>query len=745
MFRFRDPFTGTIYEIGPRWQRTVSQWAADRIREHLNGDLKESADAVARFWRDTSYECLFPLRFGLRTAEGTLLCADLFPGVGPVSLDALAGQELRRRFLDGEALPPLLPAPAEGETSELLADRLLSRTALANVLLRQAGTPPEVLHAVRLALLTHPLLEHLEADLSRWPLALSLARFLNGTAGAVPEGLPETAAAVLTAIRDGTAPEEGRVWLVMAAAQRIKRYVFETPGLNEIRGASTLLDEWTEAGAETVSREVGPEVVLQAAASTLLFLAPAPEDGQGERWDRRLRRMLYERTCAAFPAAGVAEVPARTLLEDYRSAVGRVLGELARDRAEARVPRWEALPFEARCHLCRSRPAEGWTDLPGETEPVPLCRVCDTRREVGRQQRAAKLEQVLGWLGQDPSALGVRSEGWIAQTVGPAAEGGFIPDDARRPLLATVYGDGNNFGAVASRLTTLAMALQWTQRVKGASRAAAAVALARATQETAMERGWRPGGPPVLPRLPFQVLALGGDDLLLLAWAPVGLRFAREFLTLMDLEFRPGTGPRLTDPPIAFSLGVLMADHKTPVWRTVEFTERELLKWAKRAFRESGLAQGNVAMLLATTPEQIPADLKVHRQQMYLRRGESCDYCFTLRPLTAEELAFLLEKAVRLRDGGHVGPLHRLVSAMVTGAPAAGILHYVYQRARLEGRADNWLAELEQGPLPPSLTGLQYPVTEFQNRHPFGLAPAKRRRTYFSPLWDLLELVKVLE
>lgn len=597
-----------------------------------------------------------------------------------------------------------------------------------------------------MAFLTYPLADDLEDALQRWPPALRFVHFLNHRPAEPPPGF---LGEVLAALRAGTAPETGQVWLVLAAVQRVKRYVFETPGLNEIRGASTLLDLWAERGAEAVSREIGPEVVLQAAASTLLFLAPTAEDERGERWDARLRRMLDEMSGAAFAAVGLVKVPARALLERYSEAMREAYSQLEIDRAQADFPQWETLPFETRCVLCRTRPAEGWESLPGTAEPSPLCRACQTKRKLGTRERSAKLKEILEAIGEDLSGLGVRPQDWMAQTIGVVSQKGFIPDEARRHLLATVYGDGNNFGAMVNRLQSVAMTIQWTQRVKWTTRAAAAIALARATQETAMDWGWWPGNSPILPRLPFQILVVGGDDLILLAWAPVGLRFARDFLGMIDLEFRQGTGPRLTgDQPIAFSLGMLIADYKTPVRRTVEFTEEKLLKWAKRAFQDQH-GRGTVAMLLALTPEQIPTDLEAYRRQMYLREGRFSDLCLTLRPYTAKELAFLLKKAQRLRAEGHVGPLHRLVSALVASDPAVGILYYIYQRARLDDRPDNWLAELEKlenGTVPSSLAGLRYPVAEFPNRRPFGLASqGGQKKTSFSPLWDLLELVKVLE
>ncbi len=753
MLKFLDRFTGTVYEIGPQWMQKVRGEVAARIRAQLGEGLRTSADAVARFWSDEYYAALFPLRFGLSEDEhGLLGHRDLYPGSDPINLETRVEQPLRWQFQDGNGLPPLLPAVMEGETSELLADRVLSRTALANVILRQRGVAPEALHAVRLAFLTYPLLNELEDALSRWPDLLTIARFLAGRDGGdLPWGLEER---LLAALRDGSPPPEVTVYLVLVAAQRIKRYVFETPGLNEIRGASTLLDALVEAGEKVVGQEIGPEVVLRAVGSTLLFLAPTPQDEHGHPWDERLRRAFYTATGTAFVAATTVEVPARHLLDDYQEAIGRAYRGIREDRAKARLPVWETLPFEARCELCRARPAEGWVDLAGG-EVAPVCRPCWTKRQQGRDERRGMVREMLRWVGiqagRDLPKLGVQSRGWMAQSIGPASQEGFIPDEgkakARRALLATVYGDGNNFGAVGQRLSSLAMGLQWTRRVERATKAAAALALARATQETAWGRGWRPGGDPVLPRLPFQVLALGGDDLSLLAWGPVGIRFAHHFLAMMDLEFQRGSEPEPASQPIAFSLGILVADYKTAVRRTVDFAEDELMGWAKRAFRESGLQQGNVALLLAASPEQIPTDLESYRARMYLRSGESIRLCLTLRPFTGEELGFLLDKAEELRRRGHLGRLHRLVASLVTSPPLVGMLHYLYQRARSGDGEGSWMRSLEEGPLPPSLEGLQghYPAAVLNGRHPFGLAAQSDGEVWFSPLWDLLEIVKVLE
>jgi hypothetical protein len=763
MVRFRDAFTGVVYEMGQRWITAVRQEVAQDIERSLQPDnLQKAADATACFWRDTYYERLFPLRFGLsEDDEGFSTGADLFEGATRVNLDGMADKVRRKDFLDGNRLPPILPATEEGDTIELLADRVLTQAVLANLLLRQGGADDDTRNAVRLACLTYPLLNLLEERLKSWAGVAEVARFLRRESPALPGGLEPT---LVTAVRDLTGFGERKVGLGLLAVQRIKHYVFETPRLNEIRGASTLLDKLTEVSEQALSEAYGPEVVLRAVGATLVFLAPSGE--VASQWVERLRRAFYMATGTAFAAGAATEVAVDDLLtrESYRQARDLIDDKVKQDRAVAAQPTYEALPFEARCRVCRIRPAEGWeARLPGEPDPVPLCRVCKTKRELGLPQRKGKAEEMLQWLHlTNPAALGVEGktpEEYVAQALGRAnsEEKGFIPPDVRRPLVATIYGDGNNFGAVGENLLNMSLGLQWSQRVLWTTRAAAAVALARATQETADDRGWKPNQGPVLPRLPFQVLALGGDDLSLFAWGPVGVRFARDFTRLTNLEFKTPEqeAQRLVDRSIAFSTGMLITDYKAAVRRTVDVAEHDLLKWAKQAFRERGLMEGSVAPLLAVTQEQVPDDLKVYRWRMYTKEGPFLSFCLTLRPFSAEELAWLVQEAEALRD--QYGSLHRLVAPFVQSNPLVAMLHYIYQRARASGQPDHWLIALEdrlegardREGFPQALREFRYPAgpsSKLDGRRPFGLQikDDNGKSIWFTPLYDLLELVKVL-
>jgi len=261
-----------------------------------------------------------------------------------------------------------------------------------------------------------------------------------------------------------------------------------------------------------------------------------------------------------------------------------------------------------------------------------------------------------------------------------------------------------------------------------------------------------------LDKVPFQVLALGGDDISLFAWAPVATSFAAEFTRLTDLEFAATSHSRLRpDAHLTFSLGLLVTDEKTPVVKSVDFTERDLLGWAKQVAKGNRLNHGTIAMLYAQSAEGIPASLEAYRRETYLLGAEaSFQLCTTLRPYSAEELQQLLTVATWVIERGHLSRLQRLVGAFygTRQGAAAGLLHYAYQRGRSAGRG--WIEALEhqlgatdtnRSPTPRALL-VNYPPGR-PARTPFGVEwqPAtyeKQPTIWFSPLWDLMELAKLM-
>ncbi len=738
MVEWVDVFTQRRYRFTEEGLRKARRHVAELLAKALRGKtgVREMADAAATFWAREYYEFVFPLGFG-KVTEGEVVRST------PLTVPEPVGGEVvfRSEPLDGTACPVILPAGGEAPSEALLADVILVRTALINLLLRQQGAAGTLLDALRLACLVAPLAAELRAHGVVLPPEVErLVAFLEGGGeppGGVDAGLVRAVWEAAGSLAAAAALPDGlSVVLVLGAVQRVKQYVFETPGLNEIRGGSELLEEVTRDLREEVARELGAEVVLRAAGAHLEFLAPGERRDDGEAWVARVRRAFLEATGGVLVAAVARPVKVKDLLSDFGKASSRVFGELEAARSAVRPFVEEILPFEERCAICRRRAAEGWFRSP-EGRMEPACRTCYTKREVGQQARRGKVEELAKLLApcSDPWGLGGAARL-------PASLDDLVPQGARRRWVAVVYGDGNNFGAVGQRLRSIGEVLQWTRRVDCVTRSAAALALAEAVRESAGGRGEGEK----TQKLPFQVLALGGEDLSLFAWGPVGLRFARHFVRLTDREFEPeeaASGKR-----VSFSLGVLVTDEKAAVQRTVRFTEEELLKWAKRAARKAGYQHGGtIAFLVVPSADQIPGHLEDYLEKMFFRQGRTLPVCLTLRPVTAAELGFLLEKAARLR--AYYGHVERMAAAFVRGEPRVAVLYYLYQksRARKTAGGPGFTEVLEDAAgAPATLEDLRYPAALLRGRLVLGGAvEVPEPGAFFSPLGDLVELVKALQ
>lgn len=770
-FIWLDKITATSYICDEIWLQKVKAQAAAFIQVELQRaqSISVAVKYVAQFWRETYYRQLFPLRFGCtQDQQGYFAAGQPFGADAEVTLSG--ERPLRQGFLDGSGWPPIWPDSDRGLNGWLMADRLLIEAALLNVLLQQSQPDNgEIRHAARLAALTYPLQPLLEN--TRWlDGQVQQISALLATASKAEENILTRVTRVMSVLTNKAdlSIAQSEIGLVLVAGQRIKQYVFDTPGLNEIRGGSTMLDNVTEDLTDLVYQEIGPEAIIRAGGSTLLFLAPA--DDSLELWPPRLRRAFFAKTKIAFSAAACSRVPIAALLNhdsgtnNFNMAVGQLFQAMSDDRAEARLSRHVTYPFETRCTLCQVRAAYDWDPDP-EGNQQPLCEVCQIKRKSGRHERRDKILDVLVDLkitdrdhpDVELKLLGVQGttrKEWLADDLGDLAH-----QQARRKLIGVVYGDGNNFGTVQRNMNDLALNRQWAARVENTTRAALALALGRATQKAAKAYGWQPGGQPVLDHLPFQVLARGGDDLSLFAWGPVAVHFANEFVQLTDLELQvtqqDADEPR---PDLSYALGVLLTDEKTPVRKSVAFVEEELLKWAKQAGKERKLTSGAITMLYAEKADKVPADLDRYREEMYLLGfGRQFQLCATLRPYTAAELTALLTVAEKVRAQGHLGRLQRLIGAFYGARHGAfaGMLHYAYQKGRFKD--GGWVAEVEralaeamQVHVPTTTSVLLIDYSTAAPRTPFGLAPFSPMDggsppiVRFSPLWDLLELAKLL-
>ncbi|OYT74247.1 MAG: hypothetical protein CFK49_09395, partial [Armatimonadetes bacterium JP3_11] len=347
MAEWLDRFTGHAYRLNSAQMNDIRALLAKNLAECIKPNAHAAANEVARFWFENYYERVFPLRFGREAItnappstqgkplkyEGDRESGGSFPD-GTV--------EWREQFLHEMRYPPLLPAETQPDPKSpalLIADHHLATAALLNVCLRRLGVPDDVVNQARLGALLHELcdLPPIQEALAQYPQALELAQYLKGNGNTLPETL-RPHQTLIDAIHTGNPHREpdAAFCIVGLSAQRIKQYVFETPGLPEIRGASILLDQVVEEQVEQIAQQIGRECVLQSAASTLIFLAPDSSD-----WVDRLKRAFYKKTLVAFCAAAAFETTLKEFLDNYSTCMRHFLSAMDADRYRAELPVWE--------------------------------------------------------------------------------------------------------------------------------------------------------------------------------------------------------------------------------------------------------------------------------------------------------------------------------------------------------------------------------------------------------------------
>lgn len=486
--------------------------------------------------------------------------------------------------------------------------------------------------------------------------------------------------------------------LVYGGAARIKAYVYESARLPEIRGASVLLDRVNMTSLPQLWADLGCEAcIIYAGGGEILAFAPASE---GDRLADEIERCFARETLTA-EAAAVTERFTLRELRDGRSRHGvtpeeeKILpsllgaapekkgpfGDLVSWLALARfrrreqnetsgrtpvvrqVAHFETIPFARRCGSCERRAAVE-TFTVGD-DPRALCEPCLRKRAAGMWAKMGE-ESTRKWKARHrwtPEALDVQPwsrqfTDWLQsvdrQTLrNKYTDNGNVPcdlnelDDPRdlneiglcsdlRGFIGLIYADGNNLGGLLESQRTPGDYRQFSEAVSDAVRDALFNALAsrlnprRVTGQDGEERWVHP----------FEILGLGGDDVLVIVPAHAALDVAlaisrsaeAQLRTLLSKpavpdiacvhRCRPRPDDRDTQSAVSLSAGVVLAADHTPVYY-LEQMASDLLKLAKGkakylrahqeywgatidflALKSIGMVTGSVAQFRRNTQEK---------------------------------------------------------------------------------------------------------------------------------------------
>lgn len=541
----------------------------------------------------------------------------------------------------------------------------------------------------------------------------------------------------------------GGLALFSADTDRTQQFVFQSSRLPEIRGASMRLDDLNRRGlprvlaqhhlsVNPITHPDKPGCLIYCGGGSLLALIPLD---LAETLVQAIER-LYPRTTdtatitavyrpitiaaarGLLPAALQAEAlrqrqatlspEMRARLADSASltAVQRLMRQQGlalqyRKKAKATLPHVETDPHARLCQSCGRRPAISILSGIPDEQPRYLCSVCHQNDRHGRNNKSAWNERFVTWVWEKH---GVSLEAPTAndlQTIGQHS----------RRYIGYIYADGNSIGKLLERAGSLAEYSRISQKLAEATETAVYAALYDHLHQDG-------------DVLPFEIITIGGDDVLLIVPAHAALPIARDICAYFGAEMAAPSGE--SGGP-SMSAGVAIAQESNPITFSHDLAG-QLLKSAKKATQKRGGA--HLDFMVLKSQSTLAANLTDVRQSPYLcvEQELTKERCLlTARPYALAEMDRLLQNAQALRQIHFApGQLHQMRREFQNGRFPA-LFFYLYQRARYSQDHARLLRDIEA----------TWGMIEPQGAPPWIALPelaADGYREFTTPWLDILEL-----
>lgn len=515
--------------------------------------------------------------------------------------------------------------------------------------------------------------------------------------------------------------------LLLADTDATQAYVFESNKLPEIRGASRMLDTLNDQIGDQVRDNIaahGGDLIFAGGGGLLAVVNAA----QAAALVSAIESHYPQQTTTATISAISRPLPA-----DYAHAFGRFVtwgSHWLRQHKESKPapPFVVCLPDQARCQSCDLRPADAQLSAQHPEPDYRICQVCFRKHETGTgPSRRFWFDAFRDHTPAD-SVWHTTTNLTYPYSISEIAQASASGDK----LVGFVYLDGDSIGRLLQRLETPEQYRTVSETLKEATQTAVFDALAALLAPAAVTPSeLRPHADPdsTVTIYPFEIVTIGGDDVILIVPASVALPLAAQIGRLFADRVRTALRTRANlDETISMSAGVLLADDHTPLG-TMADVARQLLKRAKRL-------GGAIDFHIMYSADMLDRSISVVREtypytiQGAGDRGRSA-YLLG-RPYTHDNLTTLWTGMQRMKQAGFAtSQLHQLADALLRGRREA-TLFYEYQRHR--SRDDQGYQALAT-----ALTAGQAPGSA--DPQPW-MTVANATYSHRTTLWDISELYK---
>ena len=421
----------------------------------------------------------------------------------------------------------------------------------------------------------------------------------------------------------------GKKLLVSFDTDRIKEYIFATGKLREIRGASAILDELNRSDMVKKSLEFQAEKIYANGGSGMFTVPEALAGAFIQAVEKEYR--LRTRTCSITSA--VTELPPGFTDQDTIQPYLQNLRHQLRLKKDGNTSPQPLLthPFLRTCDSCSERYA---SQNVTEPESELLCGSCKNKRDKNKEIQIDIKDFISGKAGEN-----VVHKLWH-RLLGDLAREDYEVTGKERPedfddlgemsepenYMALIYADGDSMGKVLENLQNLNQVKQFSEVVGNA--------IYQSVHEAVLEYL-----PPGDKYFPFDILMLGGDDLVMVTTAHKAIEVSMKITEQFSELTQKGLDERLT-----LSVGVAIAHAKFPFSsllnladQALKFAKKEAVK-RKRHGQETG-TEGLINFIVVNNSNSLDFDSYYEKTLC----DDNQNVYRTLRPYNLADLRYIVE------------------------------------------------------------------------------------------------------
>ena len=419
--------------------------------------------------------------------------------------------------------------------------------------------------------------------------------------------------------------------LVSFDTDRIKEYVFATGRLKEIRGASAILDELNCGDMVKKSKEFEAEKIYANGGSGM-FTVP---EGSAEAFVQSVEKEYRLKTLTGSITSAVIELPEGCTNQDPIPDHLQTLAYRLRLKKDQNIPKQPVLthPFLRTCDSCGEQYASQNVTVP---EPELICRSCENKRKKSAEIQA-DIENVI-----NAESEHMEYKLWHRLLDNLAWEGKNRPEDfgdlgemsKPKNYMGLIYADGDSMGKALANCENLDEVKKFSEAVDGAI---------YQSMQKAILNYLRPEH--THKYFPFDILMLGGDDLVMVTTAHKALEVSME----ITKRFSELTETCLGEP-MTLSVGVAIAHAKFPfssllrlAEQALKFTKKEALKRKRQEKTEQ--MRGLINFIVVSNSNSLDFD-SYYRETL---SDDDQNIYRTLRPYNLADLQYIIETIRRLK------------------------------------------------------------------------------------------------